>query len=113
MSRSKKYKTAEEFDEKIKGYFEHCLEKKGNPTKSGLALHLDLTRESLGDYEKYEEYSDTLKKAYLLIEEHWVQTLRSQNVTGSIFYLKNAFAEHWRDKQEQEHKVTVLQKYNG
>ena len=103
MAKTKKYKP-EEFEEKIKEYFSVCLETKGTPTKGGLALHLDLTRESLGDYIKYEGYSDTLKKSYMLIEENWVQNLRNNNVAGTIFYLKNAFSEFWRDKQEQEHK---------
>ena len=110
--RTKKY-TPEEFDVKIQGYFNVCIEKKGVPTKGGLALELDLTRESLGDYEKYEGYSDTLKKAYTLIEENWVQRLAGNNVAGTIFYLKNAFKEQWRDKQETEHtgSVSLTQKY--
>lgn len=112
MPRDKQY-TPEEFDIKVQAYFSSCIEQKKVPTKGGLALYLDLTRESLGDYEsKYEEYSDTIKKAYTLIEEEWVQRLAGNNVAGTIFYLKNAFAKYWRDKVETEHtgELTLTQK---
>lgn len=72
------------------------------PTKGGLALYLDTTRETLSDYEDKEEFSDALKSAYLIIEEAWVQKLSGQAVTGTIFYLKNAYSKDWREKTEQD-----------
>ena len=106
MTRTKKYQPIE-FQQVITSYFLTCVKKKKVPTKGGLALTLDLTREALGDYEKYEDYSDSLKKAYELIEENWVQKLAGNNVAGTIFYLKNAFKDRWRDKQETEHSGQV------
>ena len=113
MGRPRKY-TPEEFDEKIQEYFKLCIESPHKmPTKGGLALHLDMTRDMLSDYDKLEEYTNALKRAYQLIEEGWVQNLRGNNVAGTIFYLKNAFKEHWRDKQETEHSgnISLTQKY--
>jgi hypothetical protein len=72
------------------------------PTKGGLALYLDTTRETLGDYEKKEDYSDAIKRAYGLIENAWVQKLSGQSVAGVIFYLKNAYKENWKDRNETD-----------
>lgn len=68
------------------------------PTKAGLALYLDTTRETLGDYLEKDGFSDTLKRAYSHIEDAWTQNLAGQNATGSIFYLKAAFK--YRDRQD-------------
>src|SRR3990167_3720209 len=103
VGRPLKY-TAEEFDLKIQEYFKKCIEDKSMATKGGLALYLDMTRDMLLDYSKREEFTNAIKRAYLVIEEDWVQTLRNQSVAGTIFYLKNAFSDLWRDRQEQEHK---------
>lgn len=70
------------------------------PTKGGMALCLDTCRDTLGEYEKKENYSDTIKRAYKTIENAWVQKLAGQSVAGIIFYLKNAFKENWKDRNE-------------
>ena len=110
MGRPPKFKTPDELREKIENFFIQCIEKKKVPTKGGLAIALDTTRETLGDYEKKKDYSDALKSAYLFIEENWVQKLAGSNVAGTIFYLKNAFKDNWRDKQEIEIKETLTDK---
>ena len=106
VGRPPKY-TPEEFDIKVQSFFQDCIENKKVPTKGGLALYLDTTRETLREYEGKVEYVDALKKAYTLIEEEWVQRLAGNNVAGTIFYLKNAFSEYWRDKQEREHSGKI------
>src|SRR3990167_8705180 len=106
MGRPLKY-TQQEFNTKIQDYFLLCIESKKAPTKGGLALYLDTTRETLSEYEEKKGFVDTIKRAYLLIEEEWVQRLSGNNVAGTIFYLKNAFAKYWRDKQETEHSGSV------
>ena len=102
VGRPMKY-TPEGFHIKIQAFFGDCIENKKVPTKGGLAIYLDTTRETLREYENRPEYVDAIKKAYIIIEEEWVQRLAGNNVAGTIFYLKNAFSQHWRDKQEQEH----------
>lgn len=105
--RPPKFNTPKELKEKIEEYFGNCDENREMPTKAGLALHLDTTRETLGDYEDgsrdNEEtkedgllFSDTIKRAYLIIENAWTQKLSGNNATGPIFYLKAAFK--YRDR---------------
>ena len=97
MGRPPKWKTPEDLFDAVKSYFKHIEDSPGKmPTKAGLAIHLDTTRETLGDYEKKENFSDAIKKAYILIEEAWNQRLAGTTPTGSIFYLKAAFL--YRDR---------------
>ncbi len=103
MARPLKYNEIE-FKDKIEKYLLDCGEKGKMPTKGGLAMYLEMTRDMLGDYEKKEGFGNALKRAYYLIEDEWVQRLKGQSVAGIIFYLKNAFSKDWRDKQEIEVK---------
>lgn len=97
--RPPKWKTPQELKDKIEAYFGDCDEKEEMPTKAALALFLDTTRETLGDYEDGSRdkegdelsFSDTIKKAYLIIENAWTQRLTGNNAAGPIFYLKAAF----------------------
>ena len=97
-----KFRTPDDLIEGIERYFKECESEKEMPTKGGLALSLNISKESLGDYIKRDNYSDSLKRAYNLIENAWVQRLTGQSVAGVIFYLKNAFSKDWRDKQETD-----------
>lgn len=93
------FDSLEDFIIGVEEYFDICKKEKKFPTKGGLAIYFGVTRETLHEYEnnKGKDYSDTIKKAYLRIEESWIQSLGRQYPTGSIFYLKNAFKEHWKD----------------
>lgn len=71
------------------------------PTITGLALHLGFeSRQSFYDYELKPEFSYTIKKARLFIENHYEELLQAGNTTGAIFALKNF---GWSDKQQLEH----------
>ena len=112
MARPPKYKNKEDFQEVVDEFFEDCLDRERMPTKNGLAIYLDITRETLNQYERKEMFSDTIKKCYMKIEEAWNQALnKNGTVAGIIFYLKNAFA--WRDERKIEHsgKVGVTREY--
>jgi hypothetical protein len=86
----------------IEFYFHDCKDKQEYPTVSGLALHLGFTsRQSFYDYEKYELFSDIIKKARLRIESVYEQKLHYKNPAGAIFALKNF---GWVDKQEIKHE---------
>ena len=69
-------------------------------TITGLALHLDTSRETLMDYQERPEFSDTIKKAKLRVE--YAYEMRGLQVGNAfdIFRLKNM---GWKDKQETEH----------
>ena len=67
-------------------------------TMTGLALALGFsTRASIYDYERMPEYSYTIKRAKMIVEQSYELTLRTQYSSGSIFALKNM---GWTDKQE-------------
>lgn len=68
------------------------------PTMSGLALHLGIDRKTLYNYSKKAQYFPTIKKAKARVEQHLEQRLYGNNVTGTIFSLKNNF--DWVDKVE-------------
>lgn len=73
-------------------------EKAYAPTMSGLALYLDVSRQTLVNYSNKDEYFDTIRKARSRIENHIEKKLYGNNVTGLIFNLKNNF--DWKDKSE-------------
>lgn len=70
------------------------------PTVTGLGLALDMTRQTLIEYQNEDEFSDTIKKAKQRVENAIEQRLFHNNATGSIFNLKNNF--NWKDKSESE-----------
>ena len=69
-------------------------------TITGLCVYLDITRETLNEYSKQVEHSDTIKRARLKIEQ-WVEEhslTGDVNPAAAIFNLKNNFG--WVDKSE-------------
>lgn len=129
VGRPLKFGSVEELQKKIDEYFESCFEEVWYQDKdgrwlpkldrneqiilqqvrpytiTGLAVHLDTTRDTLLDYEGRDEFSDTIKKAKskceLFAEE---QLFTKQNVTGVIFNLKNNYSR-WADKQEIDNNI--------
>lgn len=118
--RPKKFKEVEEMQAKIDDYFKNCPDfviisaydkntgefvtyNKITPTITGLALHLGfVSRQSMLDYEKREEFSCTIKKARTRIEKEYEKQLHNDKCAGAIFALKNF---GWKDKVELEHNV--------
>lgn len=81
------------------GYFKICSNKMF-PTKSGICLWLDISRETYSQYLK--QFPDTIKKINFIIEDWWVQRLTKQGAVGSIFYLKNAFKDEYKDRTDHD-----------
>jgi hypothetical protein len=113
--RPRKYPKLEDMQKKINEYFNYCDSKKeviatDNSTKviakpytvTGLCLFLDITRDTLLEYEKLEGFSDTIKKAKNKIENYVEENslVGKLNPTVSIFNLKNNFG--WKDRTEVE-----------
>lgn len=97
LSGTRKYEDIDLFKAKINEYFT----KENYPwTISGLCLHLDITRDTLCNYEKDANYFDTIKRAKLKIENYAEKLLFSSltYTPGIIFNLKNNFG--WVDKTE-------------
>lgn len=103
------FDSVEELEEKIAEFFksdEAYLisysdgqeQKTFAPTMAGLALFLDVDRKTIVNYGKKQEYFHAIKRARLRIESHLEKKLYGNNVTGTIFNLKNNF--DWKDKSE-------------
>jgi hypothetical protein len=92
-----KYKTVEELDNKINEYF--SVTPKDEWTWTGLAIHLDTSRETLREYKERPEYTDLLKAALLKVENGYEIDLKKHGRSGTIFALKNF---DWKDKTEQD-----------
>jgi hypothetical protein len=77
------------------------------PTISGLAYTLGMSTEAFRNYEEKDEFLATVKRAKQRVEMSLEQRLAGNNVTGSIFSLKNNFG--WKDKSEVDnnHKGSV------
>ena len=95
--RPKKFKTVKALQKLIDAYFDDCEANKKHVTLTGLALWLDTTRETLMDYQKNDEYSDTIKRAILRIENAYEMRLIDRGNGGDIFALKQF---GWSDKHE-------------
>ena len=98
-----KFKSRKELQEAVDRYFAMCKEEGEGETLTGLALALDTTRETLLDYEKRDEFSDTVKRAKLRIEHAYEKRLIARGNGGDIFALKQF---GWKDKTEQSINVS-------
>ena len=88
--RPKKYTQVELMQQKIDTYFKKCDNEHDPYTVTGLCLALDITRETLSQYLKNSEFSDTIKKAKLKVENYLEKRLITDtSTTGIIFNLKN------------------------
>lgn len=104
--RPRKISEKEELQNKINNYFEECEKNKEPYTITGLCMALDICRDTLCEYAKKDEFSDTIKKAKLKVENYLEKHLiTDSSTTGIIFNLKNNF--DWSDKQQIEHSGNV------
>lgn len=116
VGRPLRFKNKEELQDKINEYlnnlptYKKVITNKISldipiPTITGLAYHLGFeSRQSFYDYESYEEFSYTIKRARLFIESEYEKQLQIGNTTGAIFALKNM---GWIDKTttDNEHRI--------
>lgn len=93
--------TPEEFDERVDAYIAECKAKEEPVLLTGMILALGLnSKNTFYEYENYPEFSDSVKRARLLVEMEYEKRLCTlPSATGSIFALKNF---GWRDKVENE-----------
>jgi len=98
--RPPKYEDPVVFHDTVIKYFDSCEKSKTLPNKAGLCVFLNISRDTYNEYKK--RFPDTLKATEDYIENSWVQRLAGNSPTGAIFYLKNAFKEHYKDKHETD-----------
>jgi len=107
-----KFKTPEILQEKINEYFKKCDEEKRPYTISGLAYELEISRETLLDYQKKELYGDTVTRAKQKVMRYAEETLwNAKNPSGVIFSMKNNFPLAFRDKVETEQSGEISIKW--
>lgn len=112
VGRPKKYTDVELMQQKIDTYFKKCDNEHEPYTVTGLCLALDISRETLSQYLKDSEFSDTIKKAKLRVENYLEKHLIiDSSTTGIIFNLKNNFG--WTDKQQVEHSGNINNPFEG
>lgn len=101
QGRPRKIDSPEHFDDLVESYVVACKTDEVPLTLTGMILALGLSsRQSLDEYANYEGFSDSIKRAKLLVENQYEIALHSPAATGSIFALKNF---GWKDKQDIEH----------
>ena len=103
MKHMRRYATSKEFDKAVDDYVETC-KISGEPlTVTGMCLHLGFTsRASLDSYAKNAEFTSSVQRARLIVENAYEKNLVQKGVSpvGSIFSLKNM---GWTDKVENTH----------
>lgn len=128
--RPPKYKSAKEMQEKIDKYFESCFrpvatiiqgqqiilrDEKGEILKeqyrpftiAGLANALNMSRQSLLNYSKDEEFFDTIMRAKRKCEVYAEERLYDKEGNkGAIFSLSNNF-DGWKDKKDIDANVNT------
>ena len=97
VGRPLKFQSVEELENGINEYF--SVTPKDEWTWTGLALHLDTTKETLREYKEREEFVVPLKKASLKVENGYETDLKKHGRSGTIFALKNF---DWKDKNETD-----------
>jgi hypothetical protein len=79
------WKTPEELEKAISGFWEHCEKNKDIPDVEGLAFYLGTSRKILNEYEKREEYSTTVKKAKTRIAHEKKQLAMKGVIPAAVF----------------------------
>ena len=93
------YKTPEELQKLIDGYFKDCEKRDKPPTIAGLAYTLGIDRQTVYNYGQKEEFFGTIKKARDRIIVELEERLMTEGKSGQIFLAKNY---GYTDKQEHE-----------
>lgn len=102
VGRPRKYDDPKEMAEDISSYFSKCERDEKPKTVAGLASALDMTRKTLNEYQKLDEFCNTIEKAKQVIESDINEKgLQGEYVASMAkFNLKNNF--NWEDKQRKE-----------
>ena len=97
IGRPLKFKNDKKLQEVIDLYFKETP--KDEWTITGLAMALDTSRKVLCEYGHKNEFSNTIMKAKLKVENGYEIDLKKSGRVGTIFALKNF---DWRDKNETD-----------
>lgn len=84
-----KFRSAKELQRTIDAYFEACHEDDEPVTITGLALALNVSRETLRDYSADDAFYALIKQAKLRVQHAYEKRLIKRGNTGDVFALKN------------------------
>lgn len=102
VGRPPKYETLEDMLPVLEAW-EEKIKNGAKPTLTGLALELGFCdKGSVYDYAAKPEFSHSIKRALLIVENGYEQALRGEAAAGPIFALKNF---NWKDKQEIDQTI--------
>jgi len=109
IGRPRAVDSPETFDILVDAYLNGCKESNMPITLTGMILSLGLSsRESFYEYQNYEGFSDSVKRARMYIENAYETRLASgTNAAANIFALKNF---GWNDKQAGELEALQIEK---
>ena len=100
--RPRKWDSKEALQRDIDRYYKYCDDKNRPVTIAGLAYYLDVDRQTIYNYEKKDEFFDTIKKAknYIVmrLEEEAIMNGRA----GTIFVMKQY---GYTDKHEVTNEI--------
>lgn len=88
---------ANQVEERIKQYFQYCIDNDRKPQIVGMANWLGVSRDTLNSWKRGEyradTHSDLIKKAIKVLEELWVDYMQNGKVNpgAGIFLGKNLF----------------------
>jgi len=108
VGRPRIIKSPEEMDRLVNSYVQMCRDSGEPILLTGMILSLGLSsRESFDEYATYDGFSDSTKRAKMIVEMEYEKRLNvNSSAAGPIFALKNF---GWRDKPEEksdEHQAT-------
>lgn len=95
---------AKQVEERIKWYFNHCIEDDMKPTVSGMANAFGVDKRTLwrwwNEVSRSQTHGPLIKKAYLILEELWEDYMHNGkiNPVSGIFIGKNHFG--YQDKSD-------------
>jgi len=89
--------TPEELQKAVDSYFKYCDEEGKPYTIAGLAVFLEVDRQTIYNYEKKQQYFDTIKKARNKIYNFMEEWAITKGNAGTIFLMKNY---GYTDRQE-------------
>jgi len=104
--RPPKYTSAEQMQEAIDAYYVDCKAREVSVTVMGLANALDMTRQSVLNYEKDDLFFDTIKKAKQKVYQVIEEKLMGEGKSGQIFYAKNNIPGY-EDKTTTKHEGAI------
>ena len=87
----------------IDKYYLHCEDKDKPLTIAGLAVFLDVDRQTIYNYSNKDGFFGTIKKARDFVLASWEEVAIKKGNAGTIFLMKNY---GYTDKQELSHTLS-------